>query len=892
MKIFKKIAPVIQATPLMLFLTMLLPQVLLILFRAGTLYFIGDALKENVELVYAHYIVLPSTLALLSLALVVWSRSSERDLPQLCMLGVLLIQSAALVWFLTQLDKLIPSQIMGRADSWIVPEGPFIMVQLACAMPGIFYSFLCGANIRLFEQWWINVAGSFGLLVIVPSVVYTVGLVTTRWVPSAYMVVPIFVGGTLVAAFAFIQLMLWLFKRIRHNWILMLICGLILPLFGLFLNIAIPFPANLQHWGIYLLTVINALILLASFHPAFRRHPALGVSVAFCYPFSCYFFFLFLPFLPFSLLAMIAAGSGFLILAPTVLFVMHTIQLGTAFKMTASRFGRPLAVAGFVIAFMVVPSLYVGRAYVHKKVFMKTLDAVYAQSFEEPVQMPSPAVGRYVLKKLRDSKEGLYVPILSEVYNSIVFGGMVLPDGKMEQLNKLLLGKEYEKHNGRLDFSFYSMFTSHSRRRSGRNIRAPDRNVDLLDAVVSDSRSDGGVMESSLLITMRNRGTRQAEFKTQIEVPPGVFVSGYELKIGEEMVPARLSDRRAAMWVYHMIRDRERRDPGLLVYTAPSQLRLNVFPFASKEERACLIRFLYPQGAQPVVKVGQHAVQLPGGDAASVQISTHSGHQALYIPPGFVSEEQSVQRPHEKILLAGTELTPGYCPEWDVKRAVIEYLASGEQQFRSVPLFVTQTGQETIEVDGAAWWLPLIPDSGWVKTNTAAVPPEVPVIPFKCGNEIRVVPAQTGGVVFFNPSAVIERFDGQRQMLVPFKAESVIQPDSRYARVVDLWQEWWQTQLDLEREQGVRGQLLETARELNVLIPSAAFLAVESIAQSKALQAAEKKSLNKHSTLAFDEFDEENLIDSPEPGMWLLILFAFPVVMWWQRLSQKRKFPW
>ncbi|MDD2598540.1 MAG: MSEP-CTERM sorting domain-containing protein [Kiritimatiellae bacterium] len=886
MRIFRKITPVIQATPLMLFLTMALPQAVLMLLRAGTLYFIGDALQTNQALVYTHYLLLPLLLLLLAGVLILWSRRGAGDLPQLCMLGVLLLQSASLVWFFMQLNQLIPARIMGRADGWIVPEGPFIMAQLACAMPGIFYCFLCGANIRLFEQWWMSVAGSFGILVFVPTVIFTAALVTSRWIPSAFAVVPIVVGGTLVAAFAFLQLLLWLFKRVQHNWVLMLICGLLLPLCGLALNIAIPFPADLQHWGIYLLTLINALILLASYHPEFSRHPALGVSLALCYPFSCYFFFLFLPFLPFSLLAMMAVGSGFLILAPTALFVMHTIQLRAAFKRTAASYGKALAGVAFAAAFLVVPVLYVGRAYVHKVVFLKTLDAVYAQSFQQPVDLPSPAVGRYVIKKMRDAKEGFYVPILSEVYNSIVFGGMVLPDAKMEQLSKLLLGRDYEQQSGLADLSFYSMFTNESRRRSGRNITAPSRRVELINAAVSNSAASAGAIEASLMLTMRNRGERQAEFKTTIEVPPGVFISGYELKIGDELVPARLSDRRAAMWVYHMIRDRERRDPGLLVYTAPGRLGLNVFPFAAQEERVCLIRFLYPQGARPTVRVGERSVTLPGGPQATTRITTSAGHQALYIPAGYLGGEQSVQRARERVVLTGSAATAGYCPEWDLKRALLRYLASGEEQFTHVPLFVTGSDQQSVELDGAAWWLPQIPDSGWVKTNGAALPPELAVIPFKCGSEIRVVLAQIGGVVLFSSTAAIERFDGRRSALLPFKAEAVIQPESRYARAVELWQGWWQTQLDLGCEQAMREPLLTTARELNVLIPSAAFLAVESQAQSKALTAAEKKSLREHSTLAFDEFDEENLIDSPEPGVWLLVLLAFPVVIWRQRRGQ------
>ena len=883
MKIFEKIAPVVKVTPLLLFLTMVIPQLVLILFRAGSLCFMGEAVKDSTPLVYVHYLAVPAVLALVALWMIVRRRRSGVDIQQFYMLGALLLQSAALIWFFMQLDEIIPTRVMG-ADSWVVPDGPFIMVQLATAMPGLFYCFICGANIKFFEKWWVNIIGSFGLLIFIPASVYTVGLVTSSWLPSALISIPIFVGGTLIAAFGFMQLLLWLFKGIRYNWVLMLFCSLILPLGGLALNRSIPFPADLQHWGIYLLTVINAVVLLGGYHSKIREQPLYGICVALCYPFSFYFFFLFLPFLPFSLLAMVVAGAGFLILTPTVLFVMHTLQLTRTFKLMTVRFNKVVAITSFLLAFTLIPAVYVGRAYVHKSIFIKTLDAVYVQSFEDPLKLPSPDTARYVLRKMHDSKEGFYVPILSEVYNTIVFGGMILPDSKMKQLNKLLLGKKYERKNDIWEMnSFYSMFTNESRRRSGRGVRAPSRNVALTEAKVSDLMSSNGVVEASLLITMKSGKAWQAEFRTDIEVPQGVFVSGYELKIEGEMVPARLSDRRAAMWVYHMIRDRERLDPGLVVYTAPDKLKLSVFPFSADQERQCLLKFLYPQGARPVVKIGEKSVQLSNEEGGIVKIETPAGNRAVYIPAGYVSESSAVKRARKKIILSGSDLTPGYCPEWDVKRELLKYWGSAGKQIESVPFFVTQTEQETLEFDRAAWWLAKVPDALWSNNNGGAVSNAIPVIPIKCGEQVAAVSAAGGGFAYFSSQASLERFDGASDTLVPLKADLVISSDSRYSKAVGLWQDWWQTQLDMGLEQSMRQQLLLDARGLNILIPSTAFLAVESMAQAKALKAAEKKSLKKHSTLAFDEFEEENIMDSPEPALWLLMLLALPAAIWWRR---------
>jgi hypothetical protein len=415
------------------------------------------------------------------------------------------------------------------------------------------------------------------------------------------------------------------------------------------------------------------------------------------------------------------------------------------------------------------------------------------------------------------------------------------------------------------EFSFYSFFTDQSTRTSGRSVRPPSRDVTLTDVTCTSEHSDGTI-EATVLLTMQpHQNWGQAEYSQYITLPDGVFVSGYELKIGDEMMPARMSDRRAAMWVYHMIRDRARRDPGLVVYDRPNRLRLSVFPFAKEEERQCAIHFLYPEGMAPSVSIGNEIVKLPGGVPASTLIQTAAGRQALCIPPERSQQLPGIFRTLEKIELNGTEATPGYCPEWDVKNALLDYYNSGDKQLETVPWFITDTEQPLVEFDRAVWWFPLIPDGGW----STEMPGKMEVLPIRCGEQVRVIPKQRGGMVVFNAADAID-----------FSVDAQIGADSRYAKAVDLWQNWWQTQLHPEQEDALRKELLLAAREINILIPSTAFIAVESAAQQKALKEAEKKSLKSNKSLAFDEFEEEP-IDSPEPGLLLLMLIALPVVHWW-----------
>ena len=868
MKPFNKINPVIKATPLAILLSMIVPQLLLVLFRTHSLTIVKGMITEHHVLIHANYIGIPLGMASLALWMVLGSRRRGGDLPRWNMLVFFLLQAASLVYFLVSLQHLIPEGV----DDWIMPIGPFVMLQLASAMPGLFFGFIGVANIRLFNKAWINIAASFGVLVMIPASLYFIMIASPYWRLPDALVIALCVVTTLVAAFAFIQLLLWLSGRMRHNVIPTVLFALVFPIAGLILNHWIPFPADLQHWGFYALTMANAAILLWACHPSSVGKPICGLAMAFSYPFTCYFFFLFLPFLPFSLFAMIAAGAGFLILAPTLLFILHTRQLVLQFQSLRIQYRIGRIAIGFLIAFLLVPAAYVGRALYHKQIFFKTLDHVYAASFENPGPMPAPDVAGYALKQLIKTKEGLYVPILSEVYNRIVFGGMVLPDHKIKQLSQLLLEEDYDAGLNRGDFSFYSFFTDESRRTSGRFDRPPSRNVSLTDTDCS-TETKHGETEATVLLTLKNNIDWQAEYVADITIPGGLFVSGYELKIGDEMVPARLSDRKAAMWVYHMIRDHARRDPGLVVYTAPNTLRLSVFPLAGNEQRQCALKFLYPEGAAPEIRIGEKTIVLPDGKPATTLVATAAGRQAVCIPAEVAQTLPGVFRTLEKTALPGTDTTPGYCPEWDVKRALLAYWNSGEKQLETVPWFFTETEQPLIGFDRAAYWMPLIPDGGWSDT----APAKMEVLSFRCGKQVRVIPKQSGGMIVFENNDPIN-----------FTADRQLDADSRYAQAIDVWQAWWQTQLHPEQEEALRKELLEAAREINILVPSTAFLVVESTAQQKALEKAENQSLKSHTSLAFDEFQEKGMT-SPEPGLLLLLLCAVPILHGFQRKRSRHE---
>jgi hypothetical protein len=98
----------------------------------------------------------------------------------------------------------------------------------------------------------------------------------------------------------------------------------------------------------------------------------------------------------------------------------------------------------------------------------------------------------------------------------------------------------------------------------------------------------------TLALTITNDGPAPAEFVTNLPLPAGVVVQGFRLEVNGVLVPGRIFERKSAAWVYEMIRDSERRDPGLLRHIAPDELELRVFPVAVAHPSRVEIDFLVP----------------------------------------------------------------------------------------------------------------------------------------------------------------------------------------------------------------------------------------------------------------------------------------------------------
>jgi len=618
----RSIVPPFIRKPHYVFWTMILPQLVLLVLNLrcwGLVHTeMTDAQQHTALQVFAAQLGL---LALGAVLLTVLSVLRRRMGWPICI--PLVVLHIAYLWFvMTVTDDLIPRSV----SPWILPPTEFLYYQFAFIMPAIFYAVLLIAAFDTRLPWPVDVGISAGTMVGVPVLAFLLLQAgdwlfrSSRFRNVEVVALSVFViGCTALTLMAFLRVLAHIYGTVtKHKAGRIVLCvaaGLVAPLGGLLLNIRIPFPFDFQAPSIYVLTIINGLILLVPQPENDRSATWVWLGRGIMYPFTLYFFLVFLPYLPLSLLAMLAAGAGFLILAPTLLFFVHTRRLFEEGRQLAGRVGTPSAILLFVACLTVLPLLYTGRAVIDRRALMHAVDFVYSPDYTgDGTPHLNRRSARRALTRLNQRKNGIYVPFLSEYYSRLVFGGMVLPDHKMKTIYTTLFGQELKIDRTGLGFDgFFGIRSPRMRARMG-NVRPPPRDV-TLENVDTELSATNGIAYASVTLTMQNGKSPNAEYVTRVHAPDGVLVSGYWLDVEGTNVPGRVFERKTAMWVYHMIRDVVNRDPGLVVFESDDTVRLNVFPFNCEQARTTGIRFIYPEGLRPTIRVGDRAVALYAEDA-------------------------------------------------------------------------------------------------------------------------------------------------------------------------------------------------------------------------------------------------------------------------------------
>lgn len=521
-------------------------------------------------------------------------------------LAPLLAQTAYLWLALSWAGDVLPASV----TTWIYPEERFIFNQLTFAMLPLFLGILRIACGRPAANTGAAIAINLALGVGAPLALYLFGtalsVIAARIPFSGTILAIAFVTFGIVLFIGVVRTTMLVLRR-TESWgttgerVAIAVFALVLPICGLLLNRDIPFPVDFQAWEVYALTVANAAILfLASYQHA--RRPRLSfLLLAATFPFSLYFFFVFLPYTPLSILAIIAFGVGFIVLAPIFLFVLHLSLLNKSSHAVHGGAGRwRLWLAGVGCA-LLLPGFFVVRSLADRASLHAALDYVYAPTIDATERRyPGNRLNlRRALASHRSYKNGIYYPLLSDFYAWLVFDNLVLPDPKLATLETTFFGavgldKNRDPFRQRADF--WGRRSVRDRHRAPRAADMP-HTVEVSRLEVRTTTVDAAATTATFVLTLAHNGTdtfRAAEYVQKLRLPAGVSVNGFRLHIDGTPVPGRFVEKKTALWVYNMIRDTERRDPGLLVYTAPNELELRVFPINRNQPVIVEIDLLVP----------------------------------------------------------------------------------------------------------------------------------------------------------------------------------------------------------------------------------------------------------------------------------------------------------
>jgi hypothetical protein len=847
---------------------------------------------------------------------------------------------------------------------WLVNRWELLSEGFCLGMPGAFYAILLLSTPPLRRHGGVEFALLIAAMICGAAIMYgiTAGLTSIDshldfpdWAWVIFVTTGVLCGGTLITALI-TRAALIACTATRRTHPFLQRCFLFLvacagPIGGLYLNKTLAFPVDFQAPLIYILALVNGGLLVLPALRSIAWHRVIWLAQCALFPFSAYFFLVFLPWLPMSLFAMIACGAGFLMLVPLVLGISHAYRIIDGFREEV-RDGPlwPVAVMG-LCAVLALPALGLWSAWRDREALDEALTYLYSPDYRKDIIYPGSLTAlASSLQHLRDARQGIFLPFLTPLYNQIVFHGLVLPDKKINELQTAFFGDTSAKQASVL-----------LRSRTPENDwqwqdtpSPPDNNVALDDNVQVTVQRNGATSTAQLLLTMRNLGTNGAEFSTTVHLAEDVYVTGFALKIGTDFVPAHIAEKKAALWVYEKISEAHR-DPGILAYLSRTDLSLKISPFAPNETRQARLDLVYPSNGQARIGIGEKIVQLgdtiaPPAPVAVTSCVTASASLAIanvvdpanwrirrtpyldilidcsrdthYTEASLASAIRQARQAFPEARLArvtainfeARDLEPNLVPlaqlsaadlsanllpsrggllqDRFLKRGLLlahDLMQIGTEQALLRPQFVliSSHGEPGARENRLDDFLRLVPDARVILAEDTngmfnaedlasrehtSIDAEPFVTLWRWDNHYAVSAAAPREVLSFpgGPNATgLEIYDPQRGQFAATATSPIIPPDSRFADGVRTWAAQDDAIFNPRLLKDGAAALIGLSKRTGILVPDSSYIAVESMAQWRALEQKEQLKLANKQV-----FELEEPVATPEPSTWLLILIG------------------
>lgn len=802
-------------------------------------------------------------------------------------------------------------------EQFILPDTRWFCYLFTFYMPGLVYALMA---ITEHIRSWKAMLISFVMALVIPYVLYlsfiiivNLGHLLDDYAPTGHWFENIevmgIIGLIIVIALAFyfavckllittsrLCVGLRYFRPVAAGLV-----GVFLPLSGLSLNTVIPFPCDLQGWPVYLLTILNGALLFCGVMKWRPLNYILVFLKGVSYWFALYFFLLFLPWLPLFVPAIIACGAGVLILTPTLLFVFENYIYARDFATLKEQMGRRRLISLFAAGLLVTPAIFCLNAW-HDRV---QLDQVVKYYYHSPRTIPmaeqfaefNPKHIGKVMKRLNNFRNGVETPYIDELYNKIVFSGLVLSQSQVNQICYDL--------NGDLSTSAsifgrrYHSFPMLSLDRPAEVL--PDNRPQITDRKI-ELLPDGSGARLKLVLGGTNAFSQ--EYVGKIRIPEGVHVTGMTLKINDEVVPGRIFERKSAFWIYQKITE-AKRDPSLMYYSSSHELTLRVFPVTMAEPREVTVDLAYPQGDTCEIVLDGKTMVLPESTVAtgwrylSPETLRQSGENPGRKPElVFVidrSTSQEIIKKHVSRILdefpeaetfrlvsgivAAGEMTTahrredqeeawkefaeiyhpgkgGFSPHNVIKGAMLQYDVLNRPDSGKFPIFAVVVAKTIVTGLNLRHFERFAPEYPWLVVDRSNIDSKSVIIGLETLERVFEKPS---------PRDVRRLADGR---IVAVENGAVIrdgQPAGKYDELQTLWKRSLKLIDEPETEEKVLAGLIADSRNTGALLPQNSMIVLETEAQWKTLENTEQKKLSRSSAFDIEE------TRAPEPSFWMLL---------------------
>ncbi len=583
--------------PKWLFIINTLPLVVLYLLFFGQFNIIKTLLEESSIQLWKSFGFSLGVLVLLNFVYAIYLTLKKKNVSVWFGLIALFCYIPFIYLYGYHLDKIIPSSV----PQWMVSGNIFLYVG-TFLMPTLAYSLF----ILVFHftpenkehKAWMSFLFAIGTPI--AGYLFT-QILLPLWQPfnrdfNVHAIVILVITATLVFLFFLIRSVFILATKKAEVWkkfqlVWKIPIAIVLPLIGLAVNNGLLFndfgASNSGIFGafnnawFYILAIVNGIMVCLPNleNKLYRFLLFIGRSTTFAYTF--YFFLVFLPFLPLSVIAIIVIGTGFLMLSPLLLFVIHINELAKDYTYLKAQFSKSLIIGISLLGFLVIP-IFITTTYLKDKLVLnETLSYLYSPDYSKQYDIDKVSLQTTlnIIKNHKNHRDGILgngVPYLSSYFNWLVMDNLTLSYSKINTIEKIFFGK-----------TFFEL-----RPENTRNNNAQISNISTKSTY--DKSQNAWKSWVDLEITNKSKNAWFSEYSTIIDLPEGCWISDYYLYIGDIKELGILAEKKSAMWIFSQIRNKNR-DPGILHYLTGNKVAFRIFPFTKDEVRKTGIEFLHKE---------------------------------------------------------------------------------------------------------------------------------------------------------------------------------------------------------------------------------------------------------------------------------------------------------